>query len=332
MSIEASQTRQFHWWVWMLCLAVAIGVSTSVLIQSLLIALVLIIAHFVATVRRNSFKVLTGLVVTILCLRIVFQMFFGVPVGNTVFFTLPEIDIFQLGVRVGGIFTLESLQAALSEGLRLAGIVIALLASSLVVPASTLLRKLPPQLSLVTIVLSISLAFLPNLLHDVRRNLRANRWRGHTKPKVMSVAMNFIVVVENALERSIHIAASMWRRGVSAESEHHQSSQIALFGILLMSVSLVFTLVFSSHYVLLILAGCGLFLLLVSLGQRRNNSDERRLEFWAPEHIVGISAVVSLTVGLILTNTVMMEILLVAFLALTALVTIQVQVRHHSHA
>ncbi|MEN9922984.1 MAG: hypothetical protein RIS09_498, partial [Actinomycetota bacterium] len=50
------------------------------------------------------------------------------------------------------------------------------------------------------------------------------------------------------------------------------------------------------------------------------------------EHIVGISAVISLTVGLFLTNTLIMEILLVAFIALTALVIIQVQVRHHNHA
>lgn len=304
-----SETHQIHWWVWTLLMAVAVSASEHIGVVLLLTLLVLIAVERVAVRQRYSFTMLLGLIGFLLLVRITFQMFFGVPVGNQVLFTLPEIELFSLGLRLGGIFTLESLQTAVSEALTLGGIIIALLASSMMIPVSSLLRRLPSGFSNISLVLSIALSFLPQFIRDVKRNMRANRWRGHSQRKLSVLSLNLMIVVENALEKSIRLSASMWRRGLGSDRQSTSFDSLRTFGIFLFLASIGLSLLFTFHVALIYLMFVGILLIVFSYREALSNVELRIMKDMSMFALIGIALLVT---GIWVTHSVNVEIILIA--------------------
>ncbi len=329
MTHEVFETHQVRWWVWTVLLALAMSATQSVILIPFFLGLLFWIVRRVARVQRHTFSMLVGLIASILLLRIMFQMFFGIPVGNTILFSLPEIDILNVGLRIGGIFTLESLQTAAREAITLGGIIVALLASSMMIPVSSLVRRLPSGFSNVALVLSIALSFLPQLLKDVKRNLRANRWRGHSKPKLGVLATNLVNVVENALEKSIQLSASMWRRGLGSDNEQ-RSNSLGLFGTILFLSAYLIAFLFTFHVSLLLLGLLGLALVAYSLGTSVTRPITLSVADVNKSSFVVLSVALAV-VGIWLTDTLSVEFLL--FLVITSLSWLlvranEVQIRH----
>ena len=266
MRRQVVESHQIRWWIWSLLLAIAMSASQNVLLVMCLMIIVFAAIKTSAQVKRYSLTTLMRLLAALLILRIAFQMFFGVPVGNHVLFKLPEIDLFSGGLRVGGIFTLESLQTATNEAIVLGGIILALIASSMMIPVSSLLRRLPPGFSNIALVLSIALSFLPQLINDVKRNLRANRWRGQSTSKISVLSLNFMNVIENSLEKSIQVSASMWRRGLGSDTQSSSSSGVRRVGSIIFFGALLVTLLTSSHTSLALLMFVGVSLVIYSYG------------------------------------------------------------------
>jgi len=329
MTHEVFETHQVRWWVWTVLLALAMSATQSVILIPFFLGLLFWIVRRVARVQRHTFSMLVGLIASILLLRIMFQMFFGIPVGNTILFRLPEIDILNVGLRIGGIFTLESLQTAAREAITLGGIIVALLASSMMIPVSSLVRRLPSGFSNVALVLSIALSFLPQLLKDVKRNLRANRWRGHSKPKLGVLATNLVNVVENALEKSIQLSASMWRRGLGSDNEW-RSNSLGLFGTILFLSGYLIAFLFKFHVSLLLLGLLGLALVAYSLGTSVTRPITLSVADVNKSSFVVLSVALAV-VGIWLTDTLSVEFLLFLVIASLSWLLVranEVQIRH----
>lgn len=330
MKREVLESNQIRWWIWSLLLALAISASQNAMLVICLILIVFAAMKTSAQVQRYSLSTLMRLLAALLILRITFQMFFGVPVGNNVIFKLPEINLFSGGLRVGGIFTLESLQTATNEAIVLGGIILALIASSMMIPVSSLLRRLPSGFSNIALVLSIALSFLPQLVNDVKRNVRANRWRGQSTPKISILALNFMNVIENALEKSIQVSASMWRRGLGSDTQTSTSSAVRLVGSIIFFCALLVTLIASSHTSLTLLMLLGASLVIYSYRPLSIHSNFRGI-ISSPSNLL-MCAIGCLVAGIWLFNDATIEFTFICLIALLSGLMHRVREVRENHA
>ncbi len=212
--------RSLHplaWWVWGLGLLVAASRTTN----PILLGLVLAVLSLVVAARRpdaawaGAFPAAVRLGVVVLVARAVLQVLLGDPVGLHVAFTLPQMTLpaFMAGVRLGGLVTWESIVVGLTEGLRLATMIVCIGAANSLTPPSRLLRSAPAALYEIGLAVVVALTFAPHLLEDARRVRAARRLRGHDEGRVAAFARSSGPVLDGGLERSIQLAAAMDSRG-----------------------------------------------------------------------------------------------------------------------
>ena len=174
---------------------------------------------------------IAGLVIVIL--RVVYRILFGGDYGDHVVISLPEIPLpaWAVGITLGGDVTLESILAAAYDGLRLATIIICVGAANVLADPRRLLRSVPSALYEMgaTIVVAISVA--PQLVESVGRVRRARRLRGGSGRGVRGMASILIPVLEDALHRSLDLAAAMDARGYG-RSAHIPARTRRLTGLL----------------------------------------------------------------------------------------------------
>ena len=205
------------WWLWAACLAVAASRTTNPLLLLLIIA----VCGYVVAARRprapwaRSFAVFLRLGLVIIAIRVGFQVVMGAPLGTTVLFTLPSLALPEAfaGVRFGGPVTMESLVAALYEGLRLATIIAAIGAANSLASPTRLLKSVPAALYELGVSLVVALTFVPQLVGDLERVRSARRLRGRPTTGIRGMGGSAIPVLEDALERSVSLAAAMDSRG-----------------------------------------------------------------------------------------------------------------------
>lgn len=215
-----SAPRLLHpiaWWIWATALA-ACALRTT---NPFLLGLVIAVAALVVASRRpdapwsRSFASSLRLGVVVILVRLVFQMLFGLRIGETTMFTLPEVTLpsWAAGVSLGGPVTAESMTSALYQGLRLAAVIACFgAATSLCSPYRTL-RALPAFLYEAGVAVTVAVSFAPQAAVTARRVREARRLRGRTDRGPRAWAGSALPVLEGALDRSIELAASMDGRG-----------------------------------------------------------------------------------------------------------------------
>ncbi|MEY3734476.1 MAG: hypothetical protein RL347_1835 [Actinomycetota bacterium] len=210
------------WWLWAAGLAVAASRTTNPLLLLLIVA----VAAYVVAARRTpspwarSFSVFLKLGLVIIAIRVVFQAIVAAPIGTTVVFTLPALTLPEVfaGVRLGGPVTLESLVAALYDGMRLATILICVGAANSLASPARLLKAVPAALYEFGLSVVIAVTFAPQLVADLDRIRTARRLRGRTVGGVRGTAAVALPVLEGALERSVTLAAAMDSRGYGRQA------------------------------------------------------------------------------------------------------------------
>ena len=211
--------RDLHpvaWWVWAIGLAAAASLTTNPLTLLLLIG----VATLVVTARRSdqpwarSFRLYVWVGVVIVVVRVFFRILFGYD-GGTVLLDLPEIPLpaWVAGIRLLGPLTLESLLGGLYDGLRLATIVICIGAANALANPKRLLRSVPPALYEIGTALVVAVTVLPQFADSVRRVRAAQALRAGQTGRVGRLRRMLVPVLEDALERSLALAAGMDTRG-----------------------------------------------------------------------------------------------------------------------
>jgi energy-coupling factor transport system permease protein len=190
----------------------------------LLLLLVLGVLAFVVANRRGeapwarAFKYYFLLAVTVVAIRVVFRSVFGGdtdPEGLTVLFRLPHIPLpgWAAGVQLGGPVTLEGTLSALYDGLRLGTLLCCLGAANTLANPKRALRVLPGALYELGVAVVVSLSVAPQLVESVQRVRRARKLRGGAQRGFHALRSIAIPVLEDALERSLRLAAAMDSRG-----------------------------------------------------------------------------------------------------------------------
>lgn len=218
-------SRDLHpvaWWVWALGLAAAASATTNPLVLLLLVG----VAALVVSARRSeqpwarSFRLYLWLGLVIVVVRVVFRLVFGGSYGDTVLLDLPGIPLpgWVLGITLLGPITLEALLAALYDGMRLAAIVICIGAANALANPKRLLRSMPSALYEVGTALVVAVTVLPQLADSVRRVRAAQQLRAGDERRVGRLRRTLVPVLEDALDRSLALAAGMDARGYGRTS------------------------------------------------------------------------------------------------------------------
>jgi energy-coupling factor transport system permease protein len=218
--VSARLNRDLHpvaWWVWAMGLAAAATLTTNPLLLLLLVA----VAAVVVQARRSdhpwarSFRLYVGLGVAIVVVRVVFRVVFGSVDGGHVLLDLPGVPLpeWVAGVRLLGPLTREGLLAGLYDGLRLATIVICVGAANSLANPKRLLTSVPPALYEVGTALVVAVTVFPQLADSTRRVRAAQALRGGPGGRVGRLRRFLVPVLEDALERSLALAAGMDTRG-----------------------------------------------------------------------------------------------------------------------
>ncbi|WP_296604364.1 energy-coupling factor transporter transmembrane component T [Nocardioides sp.] len=220
MTANVRRHRDLHpvaWWLWAVGLAVAASFTTN----PLLLLMIIGVAATAVSLRRSdhpwalSFGLYLWLGVAIVVIRVVFRLVFGGWSGGPVLLDLPEIPLpdWVAGITLLGPVHAQALLFALYDGLRLATIVICIGAANSLANPKRLLRSVPPALYEIGTALVVAVSILPQLADSARRVKAAQVLRGGDTGRIGRLRRFLVPVLEDALERSLALAAGMDTRG-----------------------------------------------------------------------------------------------------------------------
>ncbi|MEU6383888.1 energy-coupling factor transporter transmembrane component T [Streptomyces bauhiniae] len=207
------------WWVWALSLATAVSRTNN----PLLLLLVLAVLGYVVTARRTDapwargFKYYLYLALTVVAIRVAFRAVFatGITPHDHFLFSLPHIPTpdWYAGIQLGGPVSLEAVLSAATDGLRLACMLCCIgVANSLANPKRAL-RVLPGALYELGVAVTVAISVAPQLVQSVQRVRRARKLRAGNTQGLRALRGIVVPVLEDALERSLRLAAAMDCRG-----------------------------------------------------------------------------------------------------------------------
>lgn len=226
------------WWVW----AIGLAAAASMTVNPLLLLLFVGAATVVVLARRShhpwgrSFRLYALLALAIVVVRVVFRIVFGGVESGHVLLPLPEVPLpdWVAGIRLLGPVTLESLLSGLYDGMRLGTIVLCVGAANSLANPKRLLASVPPALYEVGTALVVAVTIFPQLAESARRVRAARALRGGARGRLGGVRQLLVPVLEDALDRSLALAAGMDTRGYGRSGGASRGRR-ALTGTLLLA-------------------------------------------------------------------------------------------------
>ncbi len=218
------------WWLWAGGLAAAAMQTTNPILLGGIVA----VAAFVVAARRQptpwarSFGGFLKLGLFLIAFRVVMQVLFGQRIDGTVLFTLPSIQLPDVaaGVVIGGPVTLELVVDAIYTSMRLATVLVCFGSVNALCSPYRLLRTMPAAIYEAGVVVTVSLSFAPQLIVAIARVREARRLRGRPTKGLRGIRGMALPVLEDALERSVALAASMDARGYGRRGDLTRRSSI----------------------------------------------------------------------------------------------------------
>lgn len=300
--------RDLHpvaWWVWAIGLATAASLTTNPLVLLAVVG----VASTVVVARRSdqpwaaSFRLYVGVGVVIVVVRVVFRLVFGGGVGGTVLLDLPAVPLpdWVAGLTLLGPVTREALLAGLYDGMRLATIVICVGAANALANPKRLLRSVPPALYEIGTALVVAVTVLPQLADSVRRVRAAQGLRAGETGRVGRLRRLIVPVLEDALDRSLALAAGMDARGYGRATGLTRAARRTTGALMLVGLTGICVGVYAvldrtaPRYLALPMLGVGVLAAvagLVSAGRRVERTRYRPDRWRGPELLVAGSGVV----------------------------------------
>lgn len=201
------------WWLWAISAAIVASLTPGITTILLTATTVVLVARLRRPERRlTPFLILAAVIVLT---RLLFRILLGGPSTGVVLLRLPQISLpsWAAGIELGGPVTLDELSWTLQDGARLAAVVLAIGAASVLAEPRTTLRTMPAALHDLSTAMVITLSVLPQLLVGLRRVQRARRLRGQETRGVRATTRLVVPVLEDAVEGSLNLASSMESRG-----------------------------------------------------------------------------------------------------------------------
>lgn len=235
--------RSLHplaWWSWAIGLAVAAARCEDIVTLVVIAA----VATWVTLERGEPGcgTILAGFLLMglfALALRLVMTVLLGGGVSSgPVVLHLPELRLpaWAGHLRLGGDVTRGALLYSLLDAVRLAVMLACLGAANALAGPRRLLRHIPATLYDVGTALVVGLSYAPELVRDALRVRSARQLRGRSGHGVREVGAMALPVVAGALERALHLAASMESRGYgrvgrAGVGRQRQATWLSVIGI-----------------------------------------------------------------------------------------------------
>jgi energy-coupling factor transport system permease protein len=271
MRLKSSSFHPYSWWALGLAFAISAAAASNVFALLGIIALVLAVTlgarEATRWARSLSFYLVTALAVVLI--RVIFRIVFNFDSQTNTAFALPlvTVSLGELGrVELFGRVSWDALLGALRDGLRMAAIILSVgLANTLANPRR-LLKNTPGALYEVASAWVIALNMAPQLIDSAKRVKQASRLRGRNQKQNVLGSL-IIPVLEDTIERSLALAASMSARGFGRQGQLSQSQQIAsrvlsLFGVICLSIGAYLLLTLPRPWVGALLLGAGVLAVL----------------------------------------------------------------------
>ena len=312
--MAARLPRDLHpvaWWVWAVGLAAAASQTTNPLVLATLIG----VATLVVMLRRSdqpwagSFRLYVIVGAVIVVMRVLFRILLGGGAeSGRVLLDLPEIPLpdWVLDIRLLGPVTQDAVLAGFYDGLRLATIVICVGAANALANPKRLLRSVPAALHEVGTALVVAVTVLPQFADSARRVRLAQSLRAGDERRVGRLRRYLVPILEDALERSLRLAAGMDTRGYgrsgdATPSERRTTGALMLAGLCGICVGVYAGLDQTAPRVLalpMLLLGVVVAVIgLVSAGRRVQRTSYRPDPWRVPELVVmasGLTAAVAM--------------------------------------
>jgi energy-coupling factor transport system permease protein len=207
----------------------------------LIAALVLVVALLRGdSPYARAFRGYLVLAAAVVVIRTVFRILVGVKGGGPVVLPLPRLPLpaWAGGVGLLGPVSAPGLLSAASAGLALAALLPRLGAAIALTDPQRTLRVLPASLHLVGTATVIALTLAPQLIGSWQRVRRAQSLRGLRLRGWSAVGATLSPVLQDALDHSLTIAASMDSRGYARVHRGSSSLVLALMLLALVGAAL----------------------------------------------------------------------------------------------
>jgi energy-coupling factor transport system permease protein len=216
--MKASSASPLSWWLLALAMAIFAGVSQNIGSQ-ILIAIAALAAIYLFREDApwsRSVKFYLFLASFVVVARVLFRVVFNIqnPDEPTALF-LPGLSVnlgFGPAVQLFGEVSFAALLDGATEGLRLAAIILSVAMASSLANPRTLLKSTPSVLYEIASAVSVAINLAPQMILSLQRVRKARSLRGRSKG-LGSLAGTVIPVLEDAIESSLSLAASMDARG-----------------------------------------------------------------------------------------------------------------------
>jgi len=306
--------RDLHpvaWWVWAIGIAAAASSTTNPFTLLLLVAVV----GWVVAARRGdhpwsrAFRLYLWFGLVVVVLRVVFRVLLSGGLGTVVWLDLPTIELpdWVAGVTLLGPVTREAVLAGLYEGMRLATIIVCVGAANSLANPKRLLKSVPPALYEIGTAIVVAVTVVPQLAESVQRVRRARALRGSDPGRVRGLRRIVVPVLEDALSRSLRLAAGMdtrgyGRAGTASPAQRRATGVLMLGGLLGLCVGVYAVLDRTAPRYLampMVVLGCLVALAgFVSAGRRVQRTRYRPDRWQLPE--LGVAACgVALAAGMV---------------------------------
>jgi energy-coupling factor transport system permease protein len=299
------------WWVWALGMAVAVSRTTNpVLLLLGLVVVGCVVAHSRTDAPwARATRYYLWLALLIVGIRVLFRVLLGGGVSPTdhILVTLPQIPLpnWAAGVRLGGPVSLESTLSAAVDGLRLGLLLCCVGAANILANPKRALRVLPGALYELGVAVVVCLSVAPQLVESVQRVRRARRLRAGSLSGFRALRSIALPVLDDALERSLQLAAAMdsrgyGRTGTATPRTRRITAALLLLGMAGLSVG-AYGLMDATAPQLIglpaMLGGSALCCVGLALGGRRVSRSSYRPDSWrAAEWAVAASGVAAAAV------------------------------------
>lgn len=285
--LTAGAASPLTWWLLAITMAVVAGVSQNALTQILICSAALI---FILIFREEApwsrsvrfYLFLAGFVVIA---RVLFRIVFNIQnPDDATALDLPGFSVnlgFGPTVELFGAVGVQALTGGATDGLRLAAIILSIgMASSLANPR-TLLKSTPSALYEIASAISVAINLAPQMISSLQRVRKARSLRGRSKG-LGSMAGTVIPVLEDAIDSSLSLAASMdsrgfGRRGNLSKSQVMGARLSSLFAVGFLSVGSFALLIGQTQTLGLVLIAFGIIASFATI--RINSKSQIRTRF-----------------------------------------------------
>lgn len=217
------QAQALSWWLLATSLAfVATSAGLPIILLVILVAIALTLLFRSNAPWANSLGFYLKLSGIVILIRLAFRVIFNFGTNNSpTLLALPEVNL-SLGpfgdLHLFGALTQATFTNAITEGLRLAALILCVAMANSLADPRQLMRSVPAALQEVATSVAIAINLAPQLIVSIQRVRQAQRLRGHIRG-FKSLAAFVIPVLEDAIDRSMALAASMDSRGFGRRAE-----------------------------------------------------------------------------------------------------------------